>query len=191
MEEIWKDIKWYEWLYQVSSLWRVKSLDYLRTWMERILKWWVHRKFYKMYIIRKDNKSIPVRSHRLVAIHFIPNPLNLPCACHKLEILDDDWCLYNWVDNLWWWTHSDNMKDMQRKWRANNHLQNNNPRKWKFWKDNPSSKKINQYSLEWEFIKEWDSMADIQRELPIFSSNISYCCKWKYKSCWWFIWKYN
>jgi len=27
MEEIWKDILWYEWMYQVSNMWRVRSLD--------------------------------------------------------------------------------------------------------------------------------------------------------------------
>lgn len=26
-KEIWKDIPWYEWLYQASNMWRVKSLD--------------------------------------------------------------------------------------------------------------------------------------------------------------------
>lgn len=27
-QEIWKDVVWYEWLYQISNLWRVKSLNY-------------------------------------------------------------------------------------------------------------------------------------------------------------------
>ena len=34
-EEIWKDIPWYEWLYQASNLWNIKSLI---SWKEKILK---------------------------------------------------------------------------------------------------------------------------------------------------------
>lgn len=30
MAEIWKDISWYEWLYQVSNLWRVKKNKIMR-----------------------------------------------------------------------------------------------------------------------------------------------------------------
>jgi hypothetical protein len=38
MEEIWKDVIGYEGLYQVSSLGRVKSLNYINTGKERLLK---------------------------------------------------------------------------------------------------------------------------------------------------------
>lgn len=37
-EEIWKDIKGYEGLYQVSNLGQVKSLNYNHTKQEKILK---------------------------------------------------------------------------------------------------------------------------------------------------------
>lgn len=43
MEEIWKDIKDYEGLYQVSNLGRVKSLNYRGTGKELIFK----KLFYK------------------------------------------------------------------------------------------------------------------------------------------------
>lgn len=36
MEEIWKDIYWFDWLYQVSNLWRVKSFSHSKYW--KILK---------------------------------------------------------------------------------------------------------------------------------------------------------
>ena len=38
IKEVWKDIRGYEGLYQVSNLGRVKSLNYKRTGEERILK---------------------------------------------------------------------------------------------------------------------------------------------------------
>lgn len=122
----------------------------------------------------------------------IPNPLNLPCVCHKDETLDENGLLYNWSDNLFWGTHKDNTRDMWKKWRANNNLVLNHPKPilWKFWKDNHLSKKVNQYTLEWEFIRSWYSMADVQRELCIFYTSISACCKQKAKTAGWFIWKY-
>lgn len=50
--------------------------------------------------------------HRLVAQAFIPNPDNLPFACHK----DDD-PSNNCVENLFWGTQLDNMQDKVRKGR--------------------------------------------------------------------------
>ena len=150
------------------------------------IKWWYSRINLYKNLINKSNSI-----HRLVAQHFIPNPNNLPCVLHRKEDLDENWRLYNWEDNLFWWTHTDNMRDKHNKWRANNHLQKNNFMKWKFWKDHHSSKKVNQYSLEWEFIKTWDSLMDIERELWIKNVCISYCCRWKYKKSWWFKWEYK
>lgn len=188
--EIWKPIVWFECLYEVSSIWRVKSMNYHNSWKERILKWWRTSKFYRMYILRKNNKNIPVTSHRLVWIHFIPNPLNLPCVCHKDETLDENWMLYNWADNLFWWTYVDNSKDCHRKWRGNKYYKLNHPMKWKFWKENQCSKKVIQYTKALEFIREWENARDITRKLWIDHSNISSCCLWKRKSAGWFIWKF-
>lgn len=186
--EIWKPIIGYEGLYEISNIGRVKSLNYLRSWKERILRWWSQR-FYKMYIIRKDNKNVPVISHRLVWIHFIDNPLNLPCVLHKDETLID-WLLYNWEDNLYWWTHKDNMQDKFNKWRANNHYQLNHPTRWKFWKDMHTSKTVLQYNKLWELIKKWECSKEVTRITWISYQNISACCRWKRKAAWWYIWKY-
>ena len=127
----------------------------------------------------------------LVAKAFIPNPDNLPIACHIKEDLDENWALYNWVDNLFWGTYQDNTRDMWNKWRANNLYQLSHPNKWILWKDNWNSKKINQYEKDWIFIKEWDSWRDVERELWINSWNISACCRWRLKSAWWFKWEFK
>lgn len=141
--EIWKDVEGYNWLYKISNLGRIKSFYSYRWKNERLMILWVLKQWYS-YLTLCINKSQNVNYiHRLVAIHFIPNPDNLPCVCHKREYLDENWALYNGEDNLYWGTHSDNMKDMHKKWRANNHLQLKNPMKWKFWKDHPRYKNIN------------------------------------------------
>ena len=51
-------------------------------------------------------------------------------------------------------------------------------------------KKVLQYTLEGEFLKEWASLHEIQRELSFFISGISQCCLGKTKSYKGFIWKY-
>ena len=60
----------------------------------------------------------------------------------------------------------------------------------KFGKDNPSSKKILQYDLEGNFIKEWVGIAETSRTLGISSSNITNVCRGKYSTCGKFVWRY-
>lgn len=179
--EIWKDINWYWWQYQISNLWKVKSF---KSWKEKIMKLWIWKRWHTYIILSLNWIRSLISTHRLVAIHFIQNPLNLPCACHKIEELDENWALYNWEDNLFWGTQKDNMQDCALKWRASKF------HKWKFWKYHPTSRKINQYTKEGVFIKTWDSMMDVQRELWIDQSSICKTCNWKEKSSGWFIWKY-
>ena len=40
--------------------------------------------------------------------------------------------------------------------------------KWNFWKLHYWSKKVNQYDLNWNFIKLWHSIVDIERELKVY-----------------------
>jgi len=186
--EQWKPIIWYEWLYEVSNFGRVKSLSF---WKEKILKilfqeWWYSR--VSLSSIYKKEKRFLVS--RLVAIHFIPNPLNLPLVLHIKEDLDQNWFLYNWEKNLWWGTNTDNVNDREKKWRWI--FSNNHPSKGKLWKDHPNSKKVNQYTKDGVFVKQWDSIMDVERWLWIKNSIISQCCKQKYwfKSAGGFRWEY-
>lgn len=68
MDEIWKDIKGYEGLYQVSNLGRVRSLD-------KII---IRTDGYNVITLWNNNVSKQFKVHRLVAIAFIPNPNNFP-----------------------------------------------------------------------------------------------------------------
>lgn len=51
--------------------------------------------------------------------------------------------------------------------------------------------KVRQYTLDGKYIKEWDSLTDIQNELGFCRSNISKCCKGEYKQANNFIWKFK
>lgn len=103
--EHWKCIKWYDFLYQVSDQWNVKSIFY-RKW--KILSPWKWKAGY-LLVILKNEKRKTHQVHRLVAEAFIPNPLNLPCINHI------DWNkLNNARNNLEWSSYSDNVKHSHR-----------------------------------------------------------------------------
>lgn len=187
MNEIWKDVERYKGKYQVSNLGRVKSLNYRgNTHTEKILKPISRGKSGYIYVDLYDNNYKPHKEsiHRLVAETFIDNPLNLPCVNHKNEIKSD-----NNVDNLEWCTHKYNSNYGTIKEKLSTSAKQKPT--WQY-AVNASKKKINQYSLDNEFIQTWDCAADIARYLnKTNGSNIIACCKGKKKSCYGYIWRYN
>lgn len=185
MEEIWRTIKDYERLYQVSNLGRVKSLNYNHTKQEKILK--QNGKLYLQVTLFKNRKRTKKLVHRLVAEAFIPNPYNLRYINHKNRNGKNNFVYVNpdgTVDfgksNLEWCTQKYNVNyDGCLERRAMSQRNNN------------CSKPIIQYSLNGEFIKEWPSTKEIQRTLGICHSNISKCCKGERKTCCGFIWRFK
>lgn len=172
MEEIWRDIPWYEWLYKISSIWNLKN-------NHRLLKPYQRRDLYFICRISKNKNIRTYLIHRLVASAFLWLDLNNSkiCACHK----DDD-PANNSKDNLFLWTQKENMIDCWKKWRV--YLSG------KDWKNHPRSKKIKQFSLSWWLIKIWYGSWEVQRELWLYQWNIIQCCKWNRKSCWGYKWNY-
>ena len=174
IEEIWKDIPNYKG-YQVSNLGRVKSLPKKTNNQfsnkEIILKPIRQKTGY--YNVNISGKIFGI--HRLVALTFIDNLNNLPQVNHK-----DGNKSNNCVDNLEWCTASQNIKHAYKiglKKATNNHLK----------------KKINQYDLNNNFIKEWESTKEIEKILKISHSAISMCCKKKkhYNTAGGYIWRYK
>ncbi len=99
VQEIWKPIKDYEGLYEVSNLGRVKGLK-----RDHILKSHIQNtRGYKYYVVGlcKNGKLTCYLVHRLVAETFIPNPRSLT----KVKHLDEN-SLNNVFYNLQWFDDS-------------------------------------------------------------------------------------
>jgi len=170
MEEIWKPVAWYEGLYEISSLWRIKSISrkvFCTHYKTRIIKeyiflWTSDKLWYKR--IRLIKKRFLV--HRLVAIAFHDNRENYPYVMH----LDNN-PSNNRADNLKWGTQKHNMEQASKENRM-------------------TTKSIKQLTLDWNLIKIWNSAVDAKKEIWINTACICMCLKWKHKTAWWFLWEY-
>lgn len=96
--EIFKDIIGQEGKYQISNQGNIKSVK-----RNIILKTYIHNNKYLRVNIPNKPKPLKLKVHRLVAIHFIPNPENKPQVNHKdgNKLNNNDW-------NLEWNTDEEN-----------------------------------------------------------------------------------
>lgn len=119
--EIWKPVKGYEGLYEVSNKGNVRSVDRYVMYGNRycFLKGKPKKAFpnsmgYLRAMLHKNKKGKNYFVHRLVAEAFIPNPNNLPCIDH----IDRNY-LNNSVDNLRWCTQKENCNNPLTREYAN------------------------------------------------------------------------
>ena len=167
MEEIWKDIKGYEGLYQVSNLGRVKSKERERT-KGGILKPSIVRNYYRV-ILCKNGKTKSYAVHRLVAETFIPNINNYEVVNHK-----DENKLNNSESNLEWCTQLYNIK-----YTLSKH------------KKVYGQKTVSQIALTGEIIRTFTNVNEFSRKNGFNESSIIKCCRGKRKTHKGFMWKYE
>lgn len=182
MTEIWKDIIGFEHYYQISNLGRVKRKERTsingRLQKEKILSPYYNKGGYRYINFQVGGVKTRYAIHRLIAIHFIPNPNNYPIINHKNEIKDD-----NRIENLEWCTYSYNLSYGHRvenmfKTRTEN-------------KTVTAQKQVIQYDLQDNVIAEFSSISEASRATNISCGSIWQSCnlgcvtnklyKWKYK----------
>ena len=147
--EIWKPIIDLE-----KSGYYISNFGNVKTPSDKIKKKFsITGSYYEMKIIKKGKHH---KIHRLVALHFINNPLNKPFVNHKNgNKLDNN------VENLEWCTNQENVI----------HGYENGLNK-------EGLSPIVQYDKEGKnIIKEFKSISDAARELNIDNSSISACCR--------------
>ena len=179
--EIWKDIEGYNGLYQISTLGRIKSLDRkvfnngtFQLIKGKILNPCNNGNNYLYINLCKNSEIKRVAIHRLVAQAFIDNQNNFTQVNHK-----DENKINNCVDNLEW---------CSPKYNANYGTRN------KRMKDNiikKYSKKVIQYDLDGNFIREFNSIEDTAKHFNVTSQSINRCCKGKLKRCKNYIFKFK
>lgn len=200
MKEIWKDIKGYEGIYQVSNLGRVRSLDRIDSNNHPlkgvILKSYISNSGYLLVGLYKQQKRDGKLLHRLVAEAFIPNPDNKPEIDHINTIktdntvfLNEDGSINYEKTNLRWTTRKENINNPLTKTKMQ--INARKPSKGKYGKKHHRSKPIIQYDKDGNFIKEWDCANDVERVLGISNKHIGSVCLGKRKTCGGYIWKYK
>ena len=190
MLEIWRTAIYkgeiYEGRYKVSNLGRILNLNYKRTGKAELMKPSETTCGYLQVGLSKNRKKKRCLVHRLVAETFIPNPDNLPQVNHKDEdktnnfvFLNEDGTVNKEKSNLEWKSPKDNCNHGTRNERMRKALTNGK-----------KSKKVLQFTLDGELIREWPSARECGRN-GFKQSNVSACCRGEKPHYKGFIWMYK
>jgi len=168
--EVWKDIIDYEGLYQISNKGNVRRIANNGYKLLKPYDGWL----YQSVDLSKDGEHHRQNIHRLVALHFIPNPKMCPEVNHK-----DGNKHNNSVENLEWVTQKENQD------HATNVL-NRTP----FGK---KPRKVHMVDMGTnEIVQEFNSVSDAGRYIdkPYARVGITSCCQGSITSAYGFKWEY-
>ena len=140
--------------------------------------------------LRKNGISKTVRVHRLLAKAFIPNPDNKPHVDHINGVRDD-----NRLENLRWCTNQENQSfELARL---------NNSKALTGRKQSPEAvakraktlqksigKKVNQYTLDGEFVASYNSFNEARRLTGVWDASVRSCCMGRFKQAGGYIWRF-
>ena len=193
IKEIWKtavyDGELYEGLYKVSNLGRILSLNYRNTGRAELMNPYEDTGGYLRVELSKNGEEKTCKVHRLVAETFLENPENKPHINHKIEgdegkkinmvIFNKDGTINKERTTIEWVTP-----------KENNDYGTRTERIAKANTNGKCSKKVLQFTLDGEFLREWPSIHECSRNGFDFR-NVSACCLGKRKSAYGFLWMYK
>ena len=195
--EVWRPVKGYEGLYEVSSFGRVRSLDRVEVWRGTTrprkgrIKVISYTSIYPK-ITLYNGKSKTFSIHRLVAEAFIPNPDNLPQVNHRNEVKTS-----NYPDNLEWCDAKYNINYGLRNKLAGNKMRGRRQSDDAVQKNREARrhymKPVLQYTLNGEFVAEYESTSEASRKSGLKYTDIQFCCanKRNRRTAGGFIWRYK
>lgn len=180
MKEIWRNVKGYEGLYEVSNLGRIKSIQRSGT-PGGVRKLNVNKYGYVYVMLSKSNKHKNHTVHRLVGLAFIPSVDGKELINH----IDGNKSNNN-LKNLEWVNNSEN-----RKHAFANNLQKVNLDKAHEVAWENQKRKVKQFSLDGKFVSEFLSIQEAAIKNGIGRTGISQCLSGRYKQSGGFMWKYS
>ena len=190
--EIWKtaisDGEPYEG-YKVSNLGKILSLNYRNTGKAELMNPSEDKDGYFRVGLSKNGETKTCFVHRLVAEAFLDNPEGKPQVNHKIEgekgkkinmvIFNTDGSIDKERTTIEWATS-----------KENNNYATRNERIAKTKTNGKRSKKVLQFTLDGEFVREWESTNECGRN-GFDQGNVAKCCRGEKPQYKGFLWMYK
>ena len=184
MSEIWRTAVYddivYEGLYKVSNLGKILSLNYRNTGKAELMKPVTNTNGYLQVCLRKNKEEKKCLVHRLVAEAFLENPENKPQVNHKDEDKTNNFVFLNEDGTV-------NKEKSNLEWKTPKENSNHGTRNERIAKAN--SKRVLQFSLSGELIREWDSTQECGRN-GFDQGAVAKCCRGELPHYKGFLWMY-
>ena len=175
--------------YKVSNWGKILSLNYRNTGKAKLMTPVERKDGYSQVGLSKNGETKTCKFHRLIAETFLPNPEGKPCINHKIEgkegksinmvFFNEDGTIDKERTTIEWVTYEEN-----------NNYGGHNERIAKANTNGKRSKRVLQFTLKGEFVREWPSLSECDRNGFDFR-NVSACCRGERKTAYGFRWMYK